>query len=108
MAQEITIGGRKVAIVWNRETEKRFQFRLSTIGGHPTQRELTTPATSSSAVCKVLWALLPASEIARFATPEDLFVEIDQESESEVIASAIIAIYAEMATSKQKKTTLPK
>jgi len=108
MAHEVTIGGRQILISWNQETSKRFNFRLSSIGGHPTQRELTTRATCDAAVCKLLWALLPASEIGRYATPEDLFVAIDQESESEAIAKAILGIYADMTPTPQKKMTSAK
>ena len=107
MAHIVKIDGREVAISWNRETAKRYNFRLSSIGGHPTQRELTTPATSSAAVCKILWALLPASEIGRYATPEDLFVAIDDE-DGGMIATAIVGIYADMAPTKEKKTTIKK
>lgn len=108
MSHNVKIGGREVVISWNQETAKRYNFRLSSIGGHPTKRELTTPATSSAAVCKILWALLPASEIGRFQTPEDLFVAIDQETESEGISLAILGVYADMNPSKEKKTTSKK
>jgi hypothetical protein len=108
MAHEITIGGRAVSLAWTNEAAKRFSFRLSSIGGHPTQREITTPATASAAVCKILWALLPAAEFVRYATPEDLFVAIDQESESEVIAKAILGVYADMNPTPEKKTSTVK
>jgi len=108
MAHEITIGGRAILLSWNQEIAKRFNFRLSSIGGHPTQREVTTIATSSAAVCKILWALLPAAEIGRYATPEDLFVAIDQETESEAIAKAILGVYGEMSPTPEKKSTTKK
>jgi hypothetical protein len=108
MSHLVKIGGREVVISWNQETAKRYNFRLSCIGGHPTKRELTTPALASAAVCKLLWALLPASEIGRYATPEDLFVDIDQDTESEAISLAIIGVFADMAPTKEKKTTSQK
>ena len=108
MSQAVKIGGREILIHWNQESAKRFNYRLSTIGGHPTKRELTTPATASAAVCKILWALLPASEIGRYATPEDLFVDIDDENEGEAISKAIIGIYDEMSPTEQKKTSSTK
>ena len=102
MSHAVKIGGREILISWNLETSRRFNFRLSNIGGHPTKRELTTPATASAAVCKLLWALLPSSEIGRYATPEDLFVAIDEE-DSERNAAALLAIYADMTPTAQKK-----
>ena len=108
MSHNVKIGGREVVISWNQETAKRYNFRLSSIGGHPTKRELTTPATSSAAVCKLLWALLPSSEIGRYATPEDLFVAIDQDTESEAISLAIIGVFADMNPTEEKKSTLRK
>ena len=108
MKREIIIGGRKVALEWTHEVKKRFNFRLSSIGGHPTQHELTTPSTADAAVCKLLWALLPAQEVARYSSPEDLYVAIDQDKESEAISTAIIGIYADMEPTPQKKTTSKK
>jgi hypothetical protein len=108
MSHETTIGGQKVELAWTQEVAKRFRFRLSSIGGHPTQRELTNRATADAAVCKILWALLPASELGRYATPEDLFVAIDQETESESISKAIHAVYNDMTPPPEKKRTLKK
>lgn len=105
MSHETTIGGRKVELAWTQEVAKRFRFRLSSIGGHPTQRELTNRATADAAVCKILWALLPSSELGRFPTPEDLFVAIDQETESESISRAIHAVYDDMNPTPEKKRT---
>lgn len=107
MPHAVKIGGREILIDWNQETAKRFNFRLSNIGGHPTKRELTTPATASAAVCKILWALLPSSEIGRYATPEDLFVALD-DADNESNAAAIVAVYADMTPTAQKKMTSEK
>jgi len=108
MTDAIKIAGRDVVISWNQEVAKRFNYRLSCIGGHPTKRDLTNPATASAAVCKLLWALLPSNEIGRYATPEDLFVAIDQDTESEGISQAILAVFAEMNPSVEKKSTSKK
>jgi len=108
MSHAVKIAGRDVVISWNQETAKRYNYRLSCIGGPPSMRELKTPATASAAVCKLLWALLPASEIGRYASPEDLFVAIDQETESEGISKAILGVFADMNPSAEKKTTSKK
>jgi hypothetical protein len=102
---EITICGRPITLKWSVETQKRFTYRLQTIGGHPSEGSFRSAKTSQAAFTKVLWALLPSSEIAAFPTPEDLFVAIDHESEAESIGSAIIAIYNEMNPDAEKKTT---
>ena len=108
MAHEAIIGGRKVSLEWTQEAANRFRFRLSSIGGHPSQRELTSPTSADAAVCKLLWAMLPPQEVARHATPEDLFVAIDQATESEAIALAIRGVYADMEPTPEKKTTKKK
>jgi len=108
MSHETIIGGRNVSLTWSQEIAKRFRFRLSAIGGHPTTRELTSPATADAAVCKLLWAMLPTQEIGRYPTPEDLFVAIDQDSESESIGIAIRGVYADMEPTPEKKTTTKK
>lgn len=105
MPHEIKIGGRKVVLDWNNGIAKRFAYRLQSIGGSPTGRELTGAKTRDAATCKVLWSLLPASVLPDYPNPEELFVSIDQESEAEAIAAALVAIMGEMsATTAQKKT----
>jgi len=108
MKREITIGGRRSFLEWTHETAKRFRFRLSSIGGHPSQIELTSPTTADAAVCKLLWAMLPSQDVVRYATPEDLFVAIDQDKESEIISEAIIGVYADMEPTPEKKRTTKK
>lgn len=105
MEHEAKIGGRKVVLKWNQETAKRFHFRLGTIGGHPTQRELTGAKTRDAAFCKVLWAMLPADLLGLFPSPEELFVAIDQETESEALAKAVLGIYRDMQPDAEKKST---
>ena len=107
MANQISISGRKVAIAWNIEVSRRFRFRLGAIGGHPSRKELTTAATAESAFTKILWALLPAGEFAKYETPEDLFValDIDGEEGASSIAAVITSIYDEMSATVEKKTS---
>jgi len=99
------IGGREITLKWTQETAKRFHYRLSQIGGHPTQRELSGIRTRDAAACKLLWAFLPPVELASFPTPEDLFVAIDQETEGLALGQALAGIYAEMSVDAEKKST---
>lgn len=108
MSHVCKIAGREVALSWNQETKKRYDFRLSSIGGRPTDRQLKSKATSSAAVCKLLWALLPKSESWRYESPEDLYVAIDEDTESEGISKAILGVFADMNPSAEKKTTSKK
>jgi hypothetical protein len=52
--------------------------------------------------------MLPAQELGRYPTPEDLFVAIDQETESESIGIAIRGVYADMEPTPEKKRTTRK
>jgi len=104
----VKIGGREIALKWTQETAKRFHYRLSQIGGHPTQRELTGARTRDAAACKLLWAFLPPAELGSYPTPEDLFVAIDQETEGLQLGEALAKIYGEMAVDAEKKRSLTK
>ena len=105
MNHEITIGGRPVKIAWTVETQKRFQYRLQTIGGHPPEGAFRAAKTAPAAFCKVLWALLPPAELVALPTPEDVFVALDHEKEAPAMFAAVSAIYGEMAADAEKKTT---
>jgi hypothetical protein len=104
----VVIGGRTVELGWDMETAKRFTYRLKSIGGHPTQRELIGKQTQDVAFTKILWALLPSAHLCNWPSPEDLFVAIDQDTEAKAIAEAVVAIYAEMSPPAEKKSTLRK
>jgi hypothetical protein len=104
----VKIGGREIALKWTQETAKRFHYRLSQIGGHPTQRELTGARTRDAAACKLLWAFLPLAELGSYPTPEDLYVAIDQETEGLELGKALAEMYAEMVPDAEKKSTLTK
>lgn len=108
MAHVVKIGGREVTLAWSQEVAKRFAYRLASIGGMPTQKQFTTPATAAVAVAKVIWALLPKTDHARYESPEDLFVDIDEETEGTAIAEAVAAIFSDMAPSPEKKRSLTK
>ena len=105
MPHELTIAGRKVSLEWNRKASKSFAFRLSEIGFEITPKSFSG-VKAAAAFCKCLWALLPDAEFARYDTPEKLFIEIDHETESPAIFTAISAIFAEMNASDEKKSTL--
>jgi len=104
MIHPVTIGGKEVSFVWNQEIARRYRYRLGTIGGHPTQKELRSPATGTVAITKLLWALLPSSLIKDYPTPEDLFCDIEKDSWPS-IHKALVAIYAEMNPDVEKKST---
>ena len=108
MEHIVKVAGRTVALAWNQETAKRFAFRVGEIGGEPTGRQFTNPRTVTTAFFKVLWALLPQAEFARYPDPESLFVAVDHENEGREIFAAINAIYEERFPSEEKKSTLTK
>lgn len=105
MIAEITIGGRKVSLTWDVETEKRYAFRMGELGGEPTARQLSNPRTVTTALFKVLWGLLPPGEFQRHQDPESLFVSVDHETEAEAIFAAIKQIYEARFVSVEKKST---
>lgn len=105
MAHIIRIGGREVALEWTQETAKRYAYRMGELGGEPTGKQLTNPKTVTTALFKVLWALLPAGEFSRHPDPESLFVAVDHETEGEAIFAAIAAIYADRSPTTEKKST---
>lgn len=108
MGYPVTIAGRKVEIEWTQETSKRFAFRMGEVGGEPTPKQLRNPRTVTTALFKVLWALLPGEEFARYPDPESLFVAVDHENEAEAIFSAIGSIYSDRVPPKEKKSTSKK
>lgn len=102
------IAGRSVDLAWTQETAKRYAFRMGEIGGEPTSKQLTSPRTVATALHKVLWALLPPAEFARYATPEDLFVAVDHDNEATGIFSAINSVYQDRFADTEKKSSLTK
>jgi len=108
MIAEITIGGRKVSLTWNVETEKRYAYRMGELGGEPTAKQLSNPKTVTTALFKVLWALLPSDEFQRHPDPESLYVAVDHEKEGEAIFAAIKEIYEARFVSVEKKSSLTK
>lgn len=105
MGHPINIAGRSIDIVWNQESAKRFAFRMGEIGGEPTSRQLSNVKTVTTALFKVLWALLPAAELVNYPDPEALFVAVNHDTEAEGIFATIAAIYQERFISPEKKST---
>lgn len=103
MPHEIIIGGRKVTLVWDTQTAKRYAFRMGEIGGEPTGKQLSNPKTVTTALFKVLWGLLPSAEFQRHQDPESLFVAVDHETEAEAIFAAITAIFNDRVVDAEKK-----
>jgi hypothetical protein len=108
MIAEIKIGGRNVKLTWDVETEKRYAYRMGELGGEPTAKQLSNPKTVTTALFKVLWALLPAGEFQRHPDPESLFVAVDHETEGEAIYAAIRDIYEARFVGDEKKSTSKK
>ena len=99
------VAGREVALVWNQEAAKRYAYRMGELGGEPTGKQLTNPRSVTTALFKVLWALLPPVEFSRYADPEALYVAVDHETEAEAIFKAIDGIYSERFPNAEKKST---
>lgn len=105
MTYLVKIDGREVGLKWTQETAKRYAYRMGEIGGEPTGKQLSNPKTVTTALFKVLWALLPAAEFSRHPDPESLFVAVDHETEGEEIFNALAAIYRDRAPDSEKKST---
>jgi hypothetical protein len=110
MKHKITIAGSEVELEWTQGTQRQLEYRMSEIGGAPTTAQLRNPKTSVSAWFKILWGLLPKSEIIKYPDPEALFISVDQETESEGILNALIAINKEstQVETPQKKRSARK
>lgn len=105
MKHQCTIAGRAVELAWTQESAKRFAFRMGSIGGEPSGKELSNPRTVTTALFKVLWGLLPAQEFQRYADPESLFVAVDHETEGAEIFAAINGVYLDRFPDPEKKST---
>jgi hypothetical protein len=102
MKYQIKIAGRDVSLEWSLETQRRFLFRLSSIGGHPKDAEMRGRETATAAMFKILWALLPQAVFVEYKTPEDLFVAFGDD-EFDAAMDAIRGVYSEMDTPPEKK-----
>jgi len=105
MTHPVKIDGREVVLEWTQETAKRYAYRMGELGGEPTGKQLSNPRTVTTALFKVLWALLPPAEFARHDDPESLFVAVDHDTEGETIFAAIAAIYHDRSPDAEKKST---
>lgn len=108
MTYSIKIGGRDIALKWDRRSELAYHYRMSCIGGHPSKSQIAGEKTAISSLFKILWALLPSAEHIKYQTPEDLFVEVDHESETEAIYSAINNMFADNQNNVEKKSSTTK
>jgi len=110
MKHKVIIAGSEVELEWNQGTQRQLEYRMSEIGGAPTSAQLRNPKTSVSSWFKILWGLLPKSEINKYPDPETLFVSVDQEAEGEGILNALIAINKEstQVETPQKKRSAKK
>jgi hypothetical protein len=104
MNYPVTIGGEQVLFTWNQGVARRYRFRLGSIGGHPTQKELRSPAMSTVSITKLVWALLPPGLMETYPTPEDLFCDIEDDAWPS-IQSTITGIYSDMNPNAEKKIT---
>lgn len=100
-----TIAGRVIELEWTQETARRYEFRIGTVGGEPTARQLNNPRTVSSALFRMLWALLPVREFQRYDSPEDLYLAVDHDEEGPAIYAALRGIFEERAVTAEKKSS---
>lgn len=105
MSHPCKIAGRDVALEWTQESAKRYAYRIGCVGGEPSEKEFRNPKTLTTALFKVLWALLPAGEFHRYADPEALFVAVDHENEAEAIYNAINGVFRDRLPDAEKKST---
>lgn len=105
MIYPVVIGGEVVELEWKQDIARRYVFRASKIGGGPTSAEFSNPKKAAAAVASFLWLVLPPAVHARYATPEDLFVDIDHASQGQAIRDALVGIFADMAPDAEKKST---
>lgn len=101
----VIIAGREVELGWNVETARRFAYRMGEIGGEPTSKQLTNPRTVTTALFKVLWALLPPAMLTHWPDPETLFASVDHETEGEAIYGTLKEIYNDRFPDTEKKST---
>lgn len=105
MSYPVKIGGESVEIGWTQDVAKRYDFRASKIGGAPASRDFTNPKKAAWAVTSFLWLILPPAAHNLYASPEDLFVAIDHETEFAAIGAALAGIMSDMAPDAEKKST---
>jgi len=103
-----TIAGREVALAWDQQTARRFDFRMGQIGGEPSPSKLSNRKTVTTALFQILWGVLPPDVHRLYESPEDLFAAVDHDKEAQGIYDAIKAIYSERFPSVEKKSTSKK
>jgi hypothetical protein len=105
----LTIGGKATEIAWTQETAKRYTFRSSKLGVDPLS-SINNAKKRESSLITLLWLVLPQDAHLQFSTPEDLHVAInhDNETEKQLIASALAGVLEEMFPDAEKKITTKK
>ena len=106
MANTITIEGREVELVWSNRTARLYLARASKAGINPF-RLIGKAKTRLYGIAAIIWCFLPADEHSRHETPEDLFAAMSEDEwNSDQVATAITALFADMEPSKpEKKST---
>lgn len=104
MSYKLTIAGQKTEVAWTQETAKRYAFRASKLGIDPF-RLMATPAKREYTLICILWLVLPQEIHLQFATPEDLHVAIDHDTETPAIATALDGVIGDMFPDAEKKSS---
>lgn len=102
----VKIGGRNIVLAWTNETQRRYKIRIAQAGGHPTKSEMTSAGTAEAAFMRMLWALLPREEAAKYVGPmaiEDMAAEIN-EDDLESVFKAVARVFDEAVASDEKKS----
>lgn len=102
---QCTIAGSAVELEWTQSVARQYRYRASKLGVDNELERMSNPATVESAVFDTLWCLLPSALIAKYPTPEELFVAVDHDNEAEGIWQAIKGVIEEQVVDQQKKTT---
>jgi len=102
----ITIEGRKAELAWTQRTARLYLARASKAGIDPFKL-IAKPKTQLYGIAALIWCFLPSDEHARHESPEDLFAAMSEEEwQSDDIAKAITALFADMEPqSAEKKST---
>lgn len=104
MPATVTIGGEAVSLAWTQEIARRYAFRCSQIGGGPRLADFSHAKKAAAAVTSFLWLILPGPVHARYPSPEELFVALEETDPAEIHA-AVMAVLADMNPPAEKKST---
>jgi hypothetical protein len=105
MGHILNIAGQPVTLEWTQDIARRLPYRISLIGGFPTERELSYSRTATAAITKLIWLFLPPLVHSRYSTPEELFLDLNHREEASQIHAAVSGICADMVADEEKKTS---